>query len=293
VEKLNFMEKKNMMAYLLKRAMHTAPLLKLLLVTLSLLVSVMVQADTAAVETLKPGTILITGSNRGIGLEFTRQYASKGWRVIATARKPSKAKDLAALADQYPKIVIEKLDVTDFAAIDALAKKYQGQPIDILLNNAGILGDLNGQNFGSFDYDVFRKVLEVNTFGPIKMAEAFFDSVAISEHKKIITVSSSQGSVGRARPGGGYFYAASKSASNMLTRKMAMDVRKKSVIVGMIDPGAVNTNLMAPIAEKLPVMKKIMVTPEQSVTGLIAVIEGFNKKTTGSFIQHNGKPQAW
>ena len=124
------------------------------------------------------GTVFITGANRGIGLEFTKQYLERGWTVIATARKPEKAEDLKQLEIQYPDYLsIEQLDVTDHERIDALAKELEGQPIDLLLNNAGISGYIPDQIFGRLDYDSFEQVLAVNTVAPLKMAEAFYPHI--------------------------------------------------------------------------------------------------------------------
>ena len=122
-------------------------------------------------------TVLITGSSRGIGLELARVYAERGWNVIATCRTPSKADDLKAIAAQYDNVAIEELDVTDDEEIATLAAKYNGKPIDVLLNNAGIPGDRSRQVFGIFDQDVFDQVMHVNVMGPLKTAVAFMDSV--------------------------------------------------------------------------------------------------------------------
>jgi NAD(P)-dependent dehydrogenase (short-subunit alcohol dehydrogenase family) len=235
-----------------------------------------------------PHTVLITGSNRGIGLEFARAYAAKGWTVIATCRKPAQATDLQALAADHANVTIEALDVTDLAAIDALAAKYKDTPIDILLNNAGILGGIEEQKFGQLDYDLFYKVMAVNYTGPVKMAEAFLDNVAASDLKKIITVTSSQGSIKGARGRGNYFYKASKSAVNMAMRTLSKEVAKRDVIVGLIDPGAVDTDLMKPIHLPFP-----LTPPAKAVGELITVIDGFTKETSGDAIQHSGRPLPW
>jgi len=241
-----------------------------------------------AAQTTPAPTVLITGSNRGIGLEFARAYAAKGWHVIATCRHPDTADALKALAAQHPNVTIEALDVTDLAAIDALAAKYKDTPIDVLLNNAGILGGLDTQKFGQLDYPMFYKVMAVNYTGPLKMAEAFLDNVSASNQKKIITVTSSQGSIKMARGHGGYFYKASKAAVNMAMRTMSKEVAKRGVIIGLIDPGAVDTDLMKPIHLPFP-----LTPPAKAVSELIPVIDSFTLKNTGDVIQHNGKPLPW
>ena len=167
------------------------------------------------------GIVLITGSNRGIGLEFAKQYLERGWTVIATARKPEKAEDLKQLGIQYPdRLSIHQLDVTDNERIDELAKELEDQPIDLLLNNAGISGYIPDQIFGRLDYDSFEQVLAVNTVAPLKMAEAFYTHIKSSNLKKIVSVSSSEGSIGGAyddESGRMYFYRSSKSALNIVT----------------------------------------------------------------------------
>ena len=131
--------------------------------------------QSKSLELDKP-TVLVTGSNRGIGFALVKNYAANGWNVIATCRSPSKAADLNQLSKQYNSISIEEMDVTDISEIQYLAKKYKNQPIDILINNAGILGNIENQSFGNLDPDLFEKVMAVNALGPLKVAEAFADS---------------------------------------------------------------------------------------------------------------------
>ena len=131
-------------------------------------------------------TVLITGASRGIGFELARQYAELGWGVIATCRDPAAATALQGLALNFNNVLIEQLDVTDFDEMDALAARYKGVPIDVLINNAGILGGNDRQKFGTFDYAAFDEVMAVNVVGPIRMVELFVDNVAMSEQKKIM-----------------------------------------------------------------------------------------------------------
>ena len=194
------------------------------------------------------GTVFITGANRGIGLEFTKQYLERGWTVIATARKPEKAEDLKQLEIQYPDYLsIEQLDVTDHERIDALAKELEGQPIDLLLNNAGISGYIPDQIFGRLDYDSFEQVLAVNTVAPLKMAEAFYPHIKSSNLKKIVSVSSSEGSIGGAyddESGRMYFYRSSKSALNMVMVNLAFQLKSRGIAVGLVNPGPTDTDFM-------------------------------------------------
>ena len=231
-------------------------------------------------------TILITGSNRGIGLEFTRQYAVKGWHVIATCRTPGNADALNALASEHSNITIEKLDVTNFEAIDALAAKYEATAIDILLNNAGITGGGENQMFGDLKYDVFRDVMHINVRGPMKMAESFIEHVKASDQKKIINITSSEGSISTVVGNAGYFYRASKASLNMMSRNLSKHLKGRGVIVGLVNPGPVDTDMM----KDFPFAK---MTPEESVTGMVEVIDNYTMETTGTFIHYNGDEITW
>lgn len=197
-------------------------------------------ADTA------PATVLITGSNRGIGLEFVRQYAARGWHVIATTRDPAGATELAALAQASPKLItVEKLDVANDADIAALAAKYKGQPIDVLLNNAGMLGDPAKQSFQQLDYATFQEVLHVNTYGPLAVSRAFLDNVLASQQKKIVAITSGLSSIENTRRFGSlYFYRISKAGLNMGMRALQAELRGRGVKVGILAPGVVETRLL-------------------------------------------------
>ena len=156
-------------------------------------------------------TVLVTGANRGLGLEFCRQYAVAGWRVIAACRQPESAEALRALAVQHGNLAIETLDVADFAQIDALAGKLNGEAIDVLLNNAGIYGDEAGKGFGHLDYAKWQMTLAVNTMAPVKMAEAFLPHLQRGQDKLIASVSSLMGSMTDNGGGGSLLYRSSKA----------------------------------------------------------------------------------
>jgi NAD(P)-dependent dehydrogenase (short-subunit alcohol dehydrogenase family) len=245
-------------------------------------------AADAPVPAATTGTVLVTGANRGIGLEFVRRYAARGWRVIATARRPAEAGALRTLADASEgRVVIEPLDVTDLAAIDALAARYAGQPIDILLNNAGVGGGGDNQVFGRLNYPVLDEVMAVNARGPIKMCEAFLPHVAASTQKKLITVSSSQGSIGSVKMPMLYFYRASKAAVNMLMANLALQVKGRGIIVGLVTPGATDTDFM----KGLP--KKMLRPVEDAVSGMLRDIDAFTLARTGQFLDTSGEPLPW
>jgi NAD(P)-dependent dehydrogenase (short-subunit alcohol dehydrogenase family) len=200
------------------------------------------QASPAAAKN-PPGTVLVTGSNRGLGLEFVSQYAALGWTVIATVRNPQTATELRAVAKQTGRVTIETLDMRDRPAIARLAAKYRGRPIDVLINNAGIGGDVKAQTLGSFDYATFEEAMAVNVYGPLAMAEAFRPNVAASRQKKIVSITSGWGVFSLPRPPGPYFYRASKAALNMAMHALATELREQGVIVGLVAPGAADTEL--------------------------------------------------
>lgn len=219
----------------------------------------------------KAPTVLITGANRGLGLEFARQYAADGWNVIATARKPATADDLQTLAKKNPRIAIEQLDVRDLAMIDALAVKYVDQPIDILLNNAGISGSpMPGQVFKRLDYDLFDDFMETNAQGPLKMSEAFLKQIEKGEQKKIAVLTSKVGLFSEFDSGtiGTYFYRTSKAALNMFMRLVADDVKKRGITVVLLNPGLVDTqNVLVEMNEKMN-LGLTLVPIEDSIAGM-------------------------
>ena len=233
-------------------------------------------------------TVLITGASRGIGLELARQYAERGWNVIATARNPGSSAALKEIAGSHPNVTLEALDVTDLAGIDALAARYKGRPIDVLLNNAGISGGDDMGTFGHLDYAVYDRVHATNVLGPLKMAEAFLPNVAASQQKKIINISSTEGSLSLVKGrGGSYFYRSSKAALNMVMRSLAIDLRPQGITVGLVSPGFVKDDFTRGI--DLP----IMITPQQSAAAVIKVIDGYDLAKSGTFLRHTGEEAPW
>lgn len=257
---------------------------------ISLLASRVVTAAEQAAGTAAPAahvtTVLVTGANRGLGLEFVRQYAARGWRVIATCREPARAEALNALAAGNASIAVERMDVADHPGIDALAAKYQGQPIDVLLNNAGIGGGMENQMFGKLQYQVFDEVMKINAIGPLKVAEAFIQNVAASPMKKLIAVSSSQGSIGSVDMGMLYWYRSSKAALNMIMRNLSFALKRRGIIVGLVTPGATDTDFMKGV--KIPLRK-----PEVAAADMIRNIEVFTLENTGQFLNYDGKIIPW
>jgi NAD(P)-dependent dehydrogenase (short-subunit alcohol dehydrogenase family) len=251
--------------------------------------------DAVAIPVGEGAQILITGANRGLGFEFARQYSERGCKIIATARKPEKADALNALAAANGNIVVEKLDVTDHAAIDALAEKYQDMPIDLLLNNAGIGGHVPSQQFTQMDYSVFDKVFAVNVKGPMKMCEAFYKQVRASELKRMITVSSSQGSISSVNRPDLYFYRASKSAVNMLMANLALQLKRKKISVGMVTPGMTATDFIPDDVKEIMEKSRpgLMQTPEKATEDMMRNIDRFSLANTGTFFDYTGDIVPW
>jgi len=217
-------------------------LIQLLLISISLFGSI--NAAAAEFKADAP-TVLITGANRGLGLEFARQYAELGWNVIASCRKPRKATELKNLAAKNSQVAIETLDVTSDKQVSRLAARYQDQPIDVLLNNAGIYGTLEKQTLGNFDFEELKTVLDVNAIGSLRVSQAFLDNVLASEQKKIISLGGGMGtqSIGRLF-GGHYFVKMSKAAHLMAMGVMHTDLNDTELMIVMISPGRVDTQLM-------------------------------------------------
>lgn len=259
---------------------------------LLLLCAVMMPEPLLSDDTATMPTILITGTSRGIGLEFTRQYAALGWRVLATCRRPHEANELQDIAAEYPNVTIDELDVLRHDMVDALAKKYKDQPIDVLLNVAGFFGDnlqMRGSFFGKLDYDLWDLYVHTNAIGPLKMAEAFFDHVVASDQKKIMTISSQQGSIEASYGPGSFFYRGSKAALNMFLHTLSgqSKVTQNDVLIGMFSPGLIIDDR----TRNLPLEGKV--ERPISVAAMIGVIENFTPEMSGGFYKWSGETVPW
>jgi len=234
-------------------------------------------------------TVLITGASRGLGLEFVRQYAADGWRVLACARRPEKATELNAIANDSSAVRVCALDVTDFAAIDQLSAELNEEKIDVLINNAGVFGPMTNestmplQDFEHIDFEAWQSVLLTNTLAPLKMVGAFMPQIVAGSQKKIITISSSMGSIADAY-GGYYLYGSSKAAVNRAMVSLAKDLKDKGISVALFCPGWVKTDMGGAMAE---------ITPEQSISGLRERIKDLTLAKTGEYRNYNGDAMSW
>ena len=243
------------------------------------------RADMHQSSAYKP-TVLITGSNRGIGFEFVRQLSARDWRIIATARTPENAADLKAMAATDPDILIETLDVTDDAEIAALKLKYQEQPIDILMLNAAT-GPTGIDRFTSLDMNRGPRYFEVNAIGPMKVAQAFYENVQASRMKQIYAMSSDSGSyVAGSQAPILWHYKASKAALNMYFHTLAFDAKRRGVTVIILHPGWVASN---PQTAQLPGA----IPTEDSVRQMLEVMDAITPEDNGRFISYLGETMPW
>lgn len=224
-------------------------------------------------------TILITGANRGIGLELAKRYAADGWQVIASCRKPKEAKALNAVEGDLD---IRALDVAKPASISKLKAALGNRPIDVLLNNAGIYGQRGG--FGKTDAKNFLGTIQVNTLGPLLVAEAFLPNLVKGGLKKIASITSKMGSIGDGPGGGGYAYRASKSALNMVMANAAAELKGKGIVTVVLHPGWVQTDMGG---------RGAPVKVGDSAAGIMKVIAGVTPATSGRFYNYDGQSLPW
>ena len=230
-------------------------------------------------------TTLITGANRGIGLEFSRQFAEDGWCVLACSRNLEKSDALNELAAEYPEqITLYTLDVTDHGQIKKLSKSLANKPIDLLINNAGVFPDINERIFGQTDYDAWTHAFLVNAMAPLRMAEEFITQITRSNKKIIVTITSKMGSVADNGRGGSYIYRSSKSAVNMVVKSIAIDLKSNGIISVLLHPGWVRTDMGGPSG---------LISVEQSVSGMLSVIREVTSTDSGKFIAYDGQIIPW
>ena len=247
-------------------------------------------------------TVLITGANQGIGLEFAKEYAARGWTVIATHRRSSTPEELAALAAKYPKVRVERMDVTDPQQIEALGAKLKGVPIDVLLSNAGMVrtdpldkpGGNTNQMFGTLDYALLDQFVHTNIAGPLKIAETFIGNVRAGRQKKIVAISSAAGSVSVPpfMPNGSkapdhYWYRITKAALNSAMVILAAQFKDEGITVVMFHPGGVQVESFGKV--DLPGF----VPPSEAVGKMIHTIDGLTLKDSGRFLDNDGKDHPW
>ena len=222
-------------------------------------------------------TVLITGANRGLGLEFAKQFAQLGYTVIGTARNPEKATELKALGAN-----VIALDVTDSESVAGMAVSLKGTPIDILVNNAGVIGNPQ-DNFKSFDFDKALITLNINSLGPMRVTQALYDNLLAGNEKKVIQITSILGSIEN-NSGGYYDYRASKAALNTMNKSLSIELESEGFTCVVLHPGWVKTDLGG---ERAPL------EPAQSIKGMLAVIQGLEDDDNGKFYDYQGNAIPW
>ena len=227
--------------------------------------------------------VLITGANRGIGLELARAYAQDGAHVYAFCRNPAGAEQLNALASSSGgKVTVGAMDVGDGASIAAGKAVVGDLPIDILINNAGVLGG-HPQTLESIDFDAWMDAFSVMTIGPFRVVQAFLSNLKAAAAPKIMTVTS-QLAASTWPFGTTYAYSSAKAGVNKVMQTLALDLKGDSIAVSMIHPGWVKTDMGGPGAD---------ITPQESAAGIKAVIAGLSMEHTGKFYKWNGEIHPW
>lgn len=228
-------------------------------------------------------TVLITGVNRGLGLEFIKQYSAEGWQVIGTCRDLSAATEATALAASSAKLSLHELDVGNAAAISALANQLSDTAIDVLILNAGVMG-MKSITLGAIEAEDFLQVLNINVVSQALLLQAFQPHVAAGEHKIIVGMGSIIGSIGGYPDGGLYSYRASKAGVSAIMKGAALDLREQGITVITMHPGWVMTDMGGEGAH---------ITPEVSIAGMRKVIAGLTPADTGRFLTYSGEELPW
>lgn len=228
-------------------------------------------------------TYLITGSNRGIGLEFVRQLAARGETVIATCRDKSQAEDLQRLSQEQEQVEIHELDVADARSISSFSSQLGDRPVDVLINNAGVYGPRDA-GFGNLDGEDWLQVLQVNAVAPLLLTQKLMGSLGAGADKKLVFITSKMGSIADNGGGGQYIYRSSKAALNAAVRSLSIDLVEDGFKVAMLHPGWVLTDMGGSNA---------LIDTDTSVRGMLEVIDGMNASNSGQFTAYDGQSIPW
>lgn len=230
-------------------------------------------------------SILITGSNRGLGLEWARHYVTQGWQVYATCRAPEQAEELQRLAGLEDNLSIHRLDVTRLEEIDKLSSELNGAALDILLNNAGVYYERWGKDrLGTIDYQSWQDTFQVNTQGPMRLSEALIDNIAASEKRLIVTISSHMGCIADITNPNDYAYRSSKTALNAVMKGLSLEVAQRKIGVLLLHPGWVRTRMGG---------KSAPLSVKESVTAMSKLVTQFHPRQSGHFLRYDGSELPW
>jgi len=229
-------------------------------------------------------TVLITGANRGIGLGHARRFAERGIEVFATARSPESADDLHALTHAHPgKFTVLPYDANESDAPEKLKAALADTPIDLLLANAGAIGE-SGQSLGNIHVDGVLDLIRVNALAPLKLVEALIYNITLSDRKLVAFQSSQMGSIGNNSSGGSYEYRLSKNALNMVARNVSNDLKSRGVIAVALHPGWVETRMGG---------RGALVTVDASVAGQQKLFDALTSQHSGRFFNYDGTELPW
>lgn len=228
-------------------------------------------------------TVLITGTNRGIGLEFVKQYLGRGDTVLATCRNPDSAGELAELAASNDKLTLMALDVSKDESRASFASALADTAVDVFINNAGVYGPRDA-SFGNVAAEEWEEVLYVNSIAPLLLTQEIIESLRKGSDKKLVYITSKMGSIDDNSGGGSYIYRSSKTALNSVVRSLSVDLRDEGFSVALLHPGWVQTDMGGPNA---------LIDTLTSVNGMLGVIDNLNQANTGQFFNYDGQPIAW
>ena len=228
-------------------------------------------------------SILITGTNRGIGLEFVKHYLKNNEKVIATCRNKNSAKDLLELKNTTNNLSLVELDVSNPNSINEFASKITDQPIDTFINNAGVFGPRNNE-FGNFNAKEWLDVFNINTIAPLLITQKILKNLRLGKNKKLVFISSKVGSIEENTGGGMYIYRSSKTALNQVIKNLSIDFKDENFIAAALHPGWVQTDMGGPNA---------LIDTKTSVKGMAEVIDSLVLKNSGRFYNYDGSSIPW
>ena len=228
-------------------------------------------------------TILVTGANRGLGIEFVEQYLNEGNEVIATYRNENSSMDLIEMGNERSNLKLLQLDVSSKKSLNSFAENLGDSPIDIFINNAGVYGPRNS-SFGNVDEENWIHAIKINAIAPILLTQLIIKNIRLGADKKLIYITSKMGSIDDNKGGGAYVYRSSKTALNAVVKSLSVDLENEGMTVSLIHPGWVKTDMGGPNA---------LIDKDTSVRGMTEVISNLDISSTGNFYNYDGSIIPW
>ena len=228
-------------------------------------------------------TILVTGANRGLGIEFVEQYLNEGNEVIATYRSENSSIDLFEMGNERSNLKLLQLDVSSNKSLDSFAENLGNSPIDIFINNAGVYGPRNS-SFGNVDEENWIPAIKINAIAPVLLTQLIIKNIRAGTDKKLIYITSKMGSIDDNKGGGAYVYRSSKTALNAVVKSLSVDLKNENIAVALIHPGWVKTDMGGPNA---------LIDKDTSVRGMTEVISNLDISSTGNFFNYDGTIIPW